>query len=89
MLLADALSQLRIWCDRSRGELIEIAPGVTGSFQSRGTYSDASVREIERELDFVLPAAYYDFMSVVGESSLFGWFTVWWALAFLQPSPSD
>jgi hypothetical protein len=40
--LTDALSQLRAWCDLSRGERIEIARGITGSFQSRGTYSAAS-----------------------------------------------
>ena len=73
MTLAEALAQLGAWCDRSRGEPIEIAAGITGSFQSRGTYSDMPVREIERELDFKLPSAYYDFMEVVGESSLFGW----------------
>jgi hypothetical protein len=71
--LAEALTQLRAWCDRSQGEPIEIAPGITGSFQSRGTYSAAAVREIEVALGFELPPTYYEFMLVVGESSLFGW----------------
>ena len=69
----DALVQLRAWCDCSRGEVIEIAPGVTGSFQSRGTYGVPAVREIEASLEFELPSAYYEFMAIVGESSLFGW----------------
>jgi hypothetical protein len=56
--LAGALTQLRAWCDRSRGEPIEIAPGITGSFQSRGTYSVAAVREIGAALAFELPPAY-------------------------------
>lgn len=73
MTLAEALSQLRAWCDRSRGDVIEIAPGVTGPFQSRGTFSEAAVRAIELELGFVLPPSYYEFMAAVGESSLFGW----------------
>ncbi len=73
MTLSEALSQLRAWCDRSRGEPIEIAPDITGAFQSRGTYSAASVREIEEDLGLKLPPAYYEFMDVVGESSLFGW----------------
>jgi len=58
---------------RSRGEPIEIAPGVTGSFQSRGAYSEAAVRQIESALEFALPSAYYAFMATIGESSLFGW----------------
>ncbi len=40
MTLAEALQQLRDWCDLSRGDVIEIAPGVTGSFQSRGTFAE-------------------------------------------------
>jgi hypothetical protein len=71
--MAEALTQLRDWCDRSRGEKIEIAPGITASFQSRGTFNKAAVREIEEELGFKLPSAYYEFMAVIGESSLFGW----------------
>ena len=73
MTLAEALAQLRAWCDRSQGDVIEIAPGVTGSFQSRGTFREASVRVIESKLGFQLPPAYYEFMAAVGESSLFGW----------------
>jgi hypothetical protein len=73
MTLAEALIQLRVWCDRSRGEPIEIAPGVTGSFQSRGTSSEAEVIEIEAELGCTLPLSYRAFMASVGESSLFGW----------------
>lgn len=73
MTIAEALTQLRAWCDRSGGEVIEIAPGITGSFQSRGTYADAAVREIEEELGVKLPLAYFDFMATIGESSLFGW----------------
>jgi hypothetical protein len=73
MTLAEALIQLRTWCDRSRGEPIDIAPGVSGSFESRTTFSEAAVREIEGALGFRLPPEYYEFMSVIGESSLFGW----------------
>ena len=73
MELAEALTQLRVWCDRSRGEEIEIAPGIWKVFESHGTHSDAAVREIEAALGFVLPQAYYEFMAIVGESSLFGW----------------
>jgi hypothetical protein len=71
--LAKALTQLRTWCDHSRGEPIEIAPGITGSFQSRAKFSATAVQEIEVALGFEPPAAYYEFMAVVGESSLFGW----------------
>ena len=49
MMIAEALTRLRAWCNRSRGEPIEIAPGITGSFQSRGTYAEPAVREIESE----------------------------------------
>ena len=49
MTIGEALMQLRAWCDRSRGEQIEIAPGITGSFQSRGTYDESAVRKIEEE----------------------------------------
>jgi hypothetical protein len=73
MTISEALAQLRAWCDRSQGEKIEIAPGITGSFQSRGTYAEAAVREIEKELGFKLPHAYFEFMASIGESSLFGW----------------
>ena len=73
MTLEEALAQLRAWCDRSQGELIEIAPGITGSFQSRGTYGEADIAEVEAELRFALPPAYRAFMATVGESSLFGW----------------
>src|SRR5262249_24371213 len=51
----------------------EIAPGISGSFQSRGTYTEHAVREIEEALEFKLPAPYYEFMAAIGESSLFGW----------------
>ena len=73
MTLEEALAQLRAWCDRSKGEMIEIAPGNTGSFQSRGTYGEADTAEIEAELRFALPPTYRAFMATVGESSLFGW----------------
>lgn len=69
----EALDQLCAWCDRSRGAVIEIAPGVTGSFQSRATFGEPDVRAVEAELGCELPPAYYEFMAVVGESSLFGW----------------
>ena len=73
MTIAEALAQLRDWCDRSQGERIEIAPGVSGSFQSRGTYGEEAIAEIEAESNFVLPPEYRAFMAAVGESSLFGW----------------
>lgn len=73
MTIGEALTQLRAWCDRSRGEQIEIAPGITGSFQSRGTYDESAVRKIEEETGFKLPLAYFEFMAAIGESSLFGW----------------
>jgi hypothetical protein len=73
MTLTQALAQLRSWCDISRGKLIEIAPGITRSFQSRGTYAEEAVREIELKLGFELPPAYYQFMASVGESLSFGW----------------
>lgn len=73
MILTEALTQLRDWCDRSRGAVIEIAPGVSRSFQSVATFGEAAVSEIETELGCVLPQAYYEFMAVVGESALFGW----------------
>lgn len=73
MTLTEALAQLRAWCDVSRGASIEIAPGVSGSFQSVATFGEDAVREIERELGCVLPQAYYEFMAMVGESALFGW----------------
>ncbi len=73
MNLAEALAQLRAWCDRSRGVPIELALGVSGSFQSRGTYGEAALAEVEAELGFALPPAYREFMATVGESSLFGW----------------
>lgn len=73
MTIGEALTLLRSWCDRSRGDVIEIAPDITGSFQSRGTYKEAAVQEIEAELGFKLPSAYYEFMAAIGESSLFGW----------------
>jgi hypothetical protein len=82
---AEAMIQLGEWCDRSRGEPIEIAPGITGSFQSRATYSDAAVREIESEVGFKLPPAYYEFMTTVGESSLFGWSPVGGHWYFYHP----
>ena len=73
MTLAEAINQLRTWCDRSRGEQIDIAPGISGSFESRNTFSEAAVREIEVALGFALPPEYYAFMKAIGESSLFGW----------------
>src|SRR5262245_10390939 len=73
MTFAEALAQLRAWCDHSQGEMIEIAPGITGSFQSRGTYPNSSVRRIEDAMEFELPPAYYEFMDAIGKSSLFGW----------------
>ena len=73
MTIADALAQLHTWCDRSQGERIEIAPRITGSFQSRGTHGEQAIAEIEAALQFALPPAYRSFMAVVGESSLFGW----------------
>lgn len=73
MTLTEALFQLCSWCNRSRGEPITIAPGISGSFQSRCTYPASAVRDIEMEHGFTLPEAYYEFMAVVGESSLFGW----------------
>lgn len=73
MTLTEALAQLHAWCDRSRGEVIEIAPGVSGPFQSRGTFDEVAVRAIEVELGCDLPQAYFEFMAVIGESSLFGW----------------
>ena len=85
MTLTEALTQLRAWCDRSMGEPIVIAPGITGSFQSRGTYSEAAVRQAEAELGFKLPRAYYEFMAVGGESSLFGWSPAGGHWYFYQP----
>ena len=73
MELAEALAQLRAWCDQSRGEPIEIAPGISRAFQSRGTFPEVSVRQIETQLGVALPLAYFEFMATVGESSLFGW----------------
>jgi len=73
MELAAALAQLRTWCDQSCGEPIEIAPGVSRAFQSRGTFSESSVRQIETQLGIALPSAYFEFMATVGESTLFGW----------------
>jgi len=73
MELAEALAQLQAWCDQSRGEPIEIAPGVALAFQSRSVFSEASVRQIEMQLGFALPFAYFEFMATVGESTLFGW----------------
>jgi hypothetical protein len=73
MTLPEALTQLRAWCDLSQGEPITIAPGVTVSFQSRGTYGEAAIAEIEAELRLAFPPAYRAFMAAIGESSLFGW----------------
>jgi hypothetical protein len=68
-----ALAQLREWCDRSAGNPIELASGRSAIFHSRPIHDAGSLREVEDLLGCSLPESYFQFMSVIGASSLFSW----------------
>ncbi len=85
MTFTQALLQLRAWCDQSQGRPIEIGPGLTGSFQTLGTFPEVAIQEIEAKLEASLQPEYAEFLAVIGESSLFNWSPYGGELYFYNP----
>jgi len=71
MNVNDAIEKLRLWCEQSSGEPIEIAPGRILTFASHAVFGTPELQVVERRLDFRLPDSYRWFMAAVGQAIVF------------------
>jgi hypothetical protein len=85
MILTEALTQLRVWCDASGGEPIEIAPGRQVVFLSSNTFSAPDICRIEDQVGCALPDGYRLFLGAIGRSALFSSSRIGGGLHFYDP----